>query len=246
MSPKGSKYIKLLSRDLKSNKSGLRNSFKYNLLKLVCKNHTLANFQLDGIIAEHLNRKNSLRMLDIGAGLCNYYPENVKESSNKYIAYDLSKDMKNNLDKRGIIIFQADINKDKLKLEDESIDLIICSHLIEHLHNPTNLLLEIERLLTKSGILFIKTPDIKSVKWNFYNDFTHTKPYSKSSLSQQVESEKLKIKKCYSTTLYLDFAKKLFLKNILNPFNFIFLVIGIYTFYFRKDMREIICLSKKL
>ena len=71
--------------------------------------------------------------------------------------------MKKNLDKRGIIIFQADINKDKLKLEDESIDLIICSHLIKHLHNPTNLLLEIERLLIKSGILFIKTPDIISI-----------------------------------------------------------------------------------
>ena len=243
--PKGSKYIQLLSRDLKSNKSGFRHNFKYNLLKLVCKNNTLANFQLNEIIYRYLNKNSTLTILDIGAGLCNYYPESVKDSKHKYIAYDLSKDMKKNLEARGILIFQADINKDKLKLEDKSIDLIICSHLIEHLQNPTNLINEIERLLSNSGVLLIKTPDIRSVKWNFYNDFTHITPYSQTSLIQQIQSEELKVLNCFSTTLYLDFAKRIFKRNPLNPFNIIFYIVGIYTFYFRKDMRELLCIAKK-
>ena len=92
--PKGSKYIKLLSRDLKSNKSVFRHNFKYSLLKLVCKNNTLANFQLNEIIYRYLNKNSTLTILDIGAGLCNYYPESVKNSRHNYIAYDLSKDLK--------------------------------------------------------------------------------------------------------------------------------------------------------
>ena len=74
------------------------------------------------------------------------------------------------------------MSKDKLKLKENTFDIIICSHVIEHIDEPSNLLFEINKLLKKSGILFLKTPDIKIVKWNFYNDFTHVKPYSKHSL----------------------------------------------------------------
>lgn len=243
----GSKYINLLSRDLKSNKSGFKKFIKEYLLKLVCRNFTLANFQLEQIIKKYVIRKNSnLNIIDIGAGLCNFFPETSSNSKIKYIACDLSKNMEANLAERGIDFLQADISKDYLNLEERSFDLIICSHLIEHLDSPINLLSEAERILKKSGILFIKTPDIKTVKWNFYNDFTHIKPYSKTSLIQQTESEKLKIEKCVSTTLYLDFSLKLLKTNPFNPFNIIFFFIGIYTFYFRKDMRELFFIARKI
>ena len=243
----GSKYINLLSKDVKSKKSFFSKYIKLNLLKKVCKSNTLANFQLEEIIKKHLKPKNkSLKILDIGTGLCNFYPNNVKNSNNKYYDCDLSSEMKDILMKRGIIFIEADISIDKLNLNDNSFDLIICSHLIEHLDSSVNLLEEIERLLKISGIAFIKTPDIKFVKWNFFNDYTHRKPYTKSSLIQQIESESLKILNCYSTTLYKDFSIKLIKGNPFNPINLIFYIVGLFTYYFRKDMREIICISKKI
>ena len=92
----------------------------------------------------------------------------------------------------------------------------------------------------------LKTPDIKVVKWNFYNDFTHKKPYTKNSLKEQIESDAMQLVKCSSTTLYKEFAFNLLKNNLFNPFNIIFLIIGIYTYFIRTDMRELIFIVRKL
>ena len=246
MEAKGSKYINLLSQDLESKKSIL-NNLKYLLFKQVCNNNSIANYQLEELININFKCKNKrLKILDIGAGICNYFPKNVKNSNNKYYACDLSEDLQYYLEKRGIIFKKGDLTKNDLEIEKNFFDIIICSHVIEHLDDPNNLLFAISSLLKQSGILLLKTPDINIVKWNFFNDFTHKKPYTIKSLEQQISSERINIIKCKSSTLYKDFALSLIKKNPLNPFNFIFLIIGIYTYLFRKDMREIICIAKKI
>ena len=99
MESNGSKYINLLSKDLKTKKSGINKKLKYFLLKLVCKNNSLANFQLEEIVQKYFYKKNrSLNILDVGAGLCSFFPENVKGLNNNYFACDLSMDMKNYID----------------------------------------------------------------------------------------------------------------------------------------------------
>ena len=113
-----------------------------------------------------LNNKN-LNILDVGSGLCNYYPENVINSKNNFYACDLSCELSGLLEKRGIKFIQGDLTRDNLNLEENSFDLVICSHVIEHIEDPSNLLKEISKLLRKSGLLFLKTPDINIVKWNF-------------------------------------------------------------------------------
>ena len=243
---KGSKYINLLSKNLKNRKQGLRN-LKYYLLKLVCDNSSIANYQLDHLINNYFSfSAEGLNILDIGSGLCNYYPENVIESKNNYFACDLSDDLKEFLRKRGIKFTQGDMVKDNLTLKENSFDIIICSHVIEHIEEPSNILFEINKLLKISGILFLKTPDITVVKWNFFNDFTHKKPYTKNSLKEQVESDAMQVINCTSSTLYKDFAFNLLKNNPFNPFNLIFLIIGFYTYFIRNDMREIICVARKL
>ena len=98
---KGSKYINLLSKNKKSRKQGLRN-FKYFLLRLVCNNSSIANHEFDQLIKNYFScSATGLKILDIGSGLCNYYPENVTESKNKYYACDLSDDLKKFLKKGG-------------------------------------------------------------------------------------------------------------------------------------------------
>ena len=243
---KGSKYIKLLSKNKKNRKQGLRN-LKYYLLRLVCNNSSIANHQLDHLINNYFSDSaKGLSILDIGSGLCNYYPENVIESKNQYFACDLSDDLKEFLKERGIKFIKGDVVNDNLTLKENSFDIIICSHVIEHIGEPSNLLFEINKLLKLSGILFLKTPDIKVVKWNFFNDFTHKKPYTKNSLKEQVESDTMQVINCTSSTLYKDFAFNLLKNNPFNPFNLIFLITGIYTYLIRNDMRELVCIARKL
>ena len=136
---KGSKYINLLSKNIKSRKQGLRN-LKYFLLRLVCNNSSIANHELDQLINNYFSYSAiGLKILDIGSGLCNYYPENVTDSKNKYYACDLSDDLKKTLEKRGIEFIQGDMVKDKLTLKENSFDIIICSHVIEHIEEPSNI-----------------------------------------------------------------------------------------------------------
>lgn len=246
MDKKGSKYINLLSKNINNKKIVIR-ILKFYLLRLVCNNNSIANYQLDQLIRHYLpNTVKSLNILDIGSGLCNYFPKNVSKLKNNYFACDISDQLKDLIEKRGINFIQCDMSKDKLKLKENTFDIIICSHVIEHIDEPSNLLFEINKLLKKSGILFLKTPDIKIVKWNFYNDFTHVKPYSKHSLIEQIESDSIRIVRCSSSTLYKDFALNLFRNNPFNPFNIIFLIIGFYTYFVRTDMRELACIVRKI
>ena len=83
---KGSKYINLLSKNIKNKKQGLKN-LKYYLLSLVCNNSSIANHQLDQLINNYFSDSaKGLKILDIGSGLCNYFPEYVTKSKNKYFA----------------------------------------------------------------------------------------------------------------------------------------------------------------
>ena len=59
MESNGSKYINLLSRDLKTKKSGINKKLKYFLLKLVCKNNSLANFQLEEIVQKYFYKQHN-------------------------------------------------------------------------------------------------------------------------------------------------------------------------------------------
>lgn len=52
---------------------------------------------------------------------------------------------------------------EKLPFKDESFDCISCHHLIEHLDNPENLILEIMRVLKPKGRVIISTPNYRSL-----------------------------------------------------------------------------------
>jgi len=50
-------------------------------------------------------------------------------------------------------------------LEKESLDAININHVLEHLKNPKDILLECRRLLRKDGLLLISVPDLRSLQF---------------------------------------------------------------------------------
>ena len=72
--------------------------------------------------------------------------------------------------------------KDKLKFENNVFDFVLMNSIIEHLHNPSNLLIEVKRVLKETGILIVITPNFKYAYRNFYDDPTHVQPYTSDSL----------------------------------------------------------------
>jgi 2-polyprenyl-3-methyl-5-hydroxy-6-metoxy-1,4-benzoquinol methylase len=86
--------------------------------------------------------------------------------------------------KYGINSFRCDFNSQPLKLEDGSVDAVVCFHLIEHLSKPDNLLIEAHRVLKKGGKLFLVTPDWRKQYKTFWRDPTHIRPYDKESIAR--------------------------------------------------------------
>lgn len=102
--------------------------------------------------------------------------------------------LKNEFEYRGLTYKDYDINdinfdKDKFNDEDNAFDLIVCLAVLEHLENPNLFLNECKRVLKDNCFLYLSTPNWKYSKNIFWNDTTHVKPYTETSLKSILISE---------------------------------------------------------
>ena len=82
----------------------------------------------------------------------------------------------------GFDIDECDLISDLMPLSTKSVDILACYSVIEHLHDPSNLLTEAKRVLKPDGYFFIETPNWQYSHKSFYDDYTHVKPYTTTSL----------------------------------------------------------------
>ena len=115
---------------------------------------------------DHLSKP--CKILDIGSGDGSFIKV-CKENGHESFGLDGSKE-------------NIDFEKDRLKFNDKTFDIITMLSVIEHIQNPTNILNEILRVLKKGGILIIITPNFKYCYKNFYDDPTHIRPYTEKSI----------------------------------------------------------------
>ncbi len=145
-------------------------------------------FQIRSLIREEKPKS----IMDVGCGTGYLINLMEKENYNKYISaldYDIPNFLKN---KKQYKCFQGDISE-KLKLfEDNSFELVICTHVLEHIKNPELVLSDLRRI--SSNHLLIICPLEKNLKWgmnyhvNFYKDKLSFKKFVKSmgSLNEKV------------------------------------------------------------
>jgi SAM-dependent methyltransferase len=87
---------------------------------------------------------------------------------------------------RGLDYTDLDFECDSFPVEDESIDLVISLAVIEHLRDPAKFLSEIMRCLKPGGLIYLSTPNFQLDWKNFYNDPTHVRPYTPTSLQEVI------------------------------------------------------------
>lgn len=104
---------------------------------------------------------------DIGCGDRFLKPEFEKRKMN-YSGYDIE---------------DGDFEIDPIPADEKSFDLIVSYSLIEHLHDPSNILAEMRRCLKPGGHVILETPNWHYSQHDFYNDYTHVKPYTPGSLT---------------------------------------------------------------
>ena len=148
-----------------------------------------------------------VRFLDLGCG-----DQHLKNSV-----------IKRDMDYLGLDITDVNFECDKLPFENDSIDIIVSLAVIEHIFNPDNFLTEILRVMKPGGILYITTPN-----WNydykaFYNDPTHVKPYTPSTLERILSMYGFSNPKTYpglrcKSNWYYSGKYRFFKANYLLPF----------------------------
>ncbi len=97
--------------------------------------------------------------------------------------------------------FESDLSLDitNIDIEDNSFDLIICYHVLEHIQNDEKAMSELFRILNRGGLCFIQTPFIEgeiyedaNIRSNeerkkYFGQEDHVRIYSANGLKQRLE-----------------------------------------------------------
>lgn len=128
-------------------------------------------------------------LLDLGCGIMPYKSTVLKNKSvEKYIGLDLEK-----------ANYYADVKPDlvwdgkKIPLEDHSMDCIMATEVLEHTHNPDDLLKEINRVLKPGGLFFCTVPFIWHLHEVPFDEYRYT-PFSLEKKLQAADFTKIEIK----------------------------------------------------
>lgn len=184
------------------------------------------------------------KILDVGCGKGSYLKDihkirsdlelygvdigNVKEFLPEYINFKMS-------------------SGHNLPFSDNKFDFIICFHVLEHVLNPIDFLIEFNRVLKNEGLIYIETPYYKTANspegnLNFWSDPTHLRPYNHFSMKRifyYSEFQVLEIK-VWRRWLSIFIGPNLIIKRIfLKDYN------ALSTFYCHLFGHSIGCLGKK-
>ncbi len=138
-------------------------------------------------------------VLDIGCGN-GFYINKLKNKGWKVKGVEPSKVASEIGNSIGLNIFNGSLID--AKYQDNEFDLIYSHHSFEHIYNPNETLVEINRVLKKDGKLFIGIPNFGGMNakvwgryWYYLGAPVHTFNYSPKNITLLLEKNKFKVEK---------------------------------------------------
>lgn len=156
-------------------------------------------------LVEKYSLPENVSILDVGAG--SHSASIIKQwlPKCKYAGIDITKDYQNDESDFNAMdeFFEMDLTKLNFEaIPENKYDLIIMSHVIEHLHNGDEVILGLLSKLKKGGLIYIEFPSEKSITFpsmretlNFFDDETHCRIYSLKELCNLLMRNKIQILK---------------------------------------------------
>ena len=146
-----------------------------------------------------LAKPNAQRVLEIGCGLGNNLAWAKQNLGSKFcVGVELVPKIAEEAKRSGKVdeIYLGDIESLELPFAPHSFDLVIASHVLEHLKDPWAALGHIKSLLTPTGQLLGSLPNVRNLKvsvpllfagtWTYEDegilDWTHTKFFTKQTI----------------------------------------------------------------
>ena len=138
------------------------------------------------------SKNNNPSLLEIGPGK-GFFAHLCKKNGFEYTAIEVNKLMSDKLSKMGLKVFNAYVPPIKLK---DKFDVIFMNQVFEHMKNrdeAREMVKSCKEHLNEDGLIIISSPDILSVKQDFYQDYTHDYPTSLMRLSKLLADYDLKV-----------------------------------------------------
>lgn len=145
-------------------------------------NELIASFPNKGKVLDigALNYSQYKRMKDTHPGVCHFGIDYIDNTE---------------IMPEGYTFKRADLNNERIPFDNDMFDLIVASHIIEHLKEPLEFFKECVRVLKPNGLLYLEAPSENSIRiagmkfdyeqfysLSYYDDPTHTmRPYTAQS-----------------------------------------------------------------
>lgn len=153
-----------------------------------------------------------IRILDIGCGSGEFLANINSARFDKY-GVEINPQGCEKCKEKGLNVSSTELKA--TKFNSDYFDVITMWHVLEHLNNPIDVLLEARRILKAKGVLIISTPDTGSLgfkhglkNWFHLDSPRHLILYNYNSLSLLLEEAGFKAK--YSRNYFYDYPLDLF------------------------------------
>ncbi|MEK6910266.1 MAG: class I SAM-dependent methyltransferase [Nanoarchaeota archaeon] len=181
---------------MNNNSSKIENEFgkffyteQYMKLKNYLFNYRFRKIMVKSALDEYLariNKKENLTFVDIGSGISPITPY-----PNKTLFLELEKKAVDFLVSKGLNAKKGDITK--LPLKENSVDVIFCSEVLEHVPNYKKALSECSRVLKRKGALILTVPTHMHY-WKDDDDYVgHIRRFNPETLENDIKKAGLNI-----------------------------------------------------
>jgi len=136
--------------------------------------------QLIKYLSKRFNLNGNVKLLELGCGRCDFLYEFQNLG---FECEGLDRDEFSIKNSYGLEVKQCDLARDVFPYADNSFDVVYHKSVIEHVYDPEHLMSETFRILKPGGKVIILTPDWHTQWKNFYEDYTHSRPFDVTALN---------------------------------------------------------------